>query len=63
MSDEPIRDEELTEVTRKVIALVTREHPLTGNQLHDLASHLQRVATHRIVEEHLRQRSNRSSES
>lgn len=50
------RDPELVEALRRVVHLVTREHPLTGNQLHDLASQLQRLAIHRIAEEHLRRR-------
>lgn len=50
----PMTDDELVEVTRKVVHLVTREHALSGNQLFELASHLQRVATHRIIEERLR---------
>lgn len=58
----PITNAELTDVTKKVVNLVTREHPLSGNQLSELASHLQRVATHRIIEERLRQ-SRRQTES
>jgi len=48
-------DSELDEVLKKVVTLVTREHALTGNQLHELASHLDRMATHRIVQEQIRQ--------
>ena len=48
-------DDELSDVIKKIVNLVTREHPLTGNQLSELASHMQRLATHRIVEERLRQ--------
>ncbi|MEE9125791.1 MAG: hypothetical protein V3U11_01500 [Planctomycetota bacterium] len=44
---------------RKVVTLVTREHALTGNQLHELASHLDRMATHRIVQEQIRQHQQR----
>ena len=55
MEDDPLNDEELTRVTRTVVRLVTREHPLSGNQLFDLASHLNRIATHRIIEERIRQ--------
>ena len=54
MEDDPLTDEVLTQVTRTVVRLVTREHPLSGNQLFDLASHLNRIATHRIVEERIR---------
>ncbi len=62
-TQEPIRDDELTEVTKKVVNLVTRKHPLTGNQLFDLAAQLQRVATHRIIEEHIRQYGRRAKPS
>ncbi len=55
----PDADSELDEVLRKVVTLVTREHALTGNQLHGLASHLQRMATHRIVREQIRQHQQR----
>lgn len=57
--DVPI-DEDLAEVTRKVVELVTREYPLSGNQLFELASQLSRIATHRIAEEHIRQFRQRS---
>jgi len=40
---------------------VTREHVLTGNQLHELASHMHRLATHRIVQEQIRQHQQRQS--
>ncbi len=55
----PDADPELDEVLKKVVALVTREHALTGNQLHELASHLDRIATHRIVQEQIRQHQQR----
>jgi hypothetical protein len=55
----PDADSELDEVLRKVVTLVTREHALTGNQLHELASHMQRMATHRIVQEQIRQHQQR----
>ncbi len=55
----PDADSELDEVLRKVVTLVTREHALTGNQLHELASHLDRMATHRIVQEQIRQHQQR----
>ncbi len=50
----PDADSELDEVVKKIVHLVTREYPLTGNQLHDLSSHLNRMATHRIVQEQIR---------
>ncbi len=55
----PDADSELDEVLKKVVTLVTREHALTGNQLHELASHLDRMATHRIVQEQIRQHQQR----
>ncbi len=55
----PDADSELDEVLKKVVTLVTREHALTGNQLHELASHLDRMATHRIVQEQIRQHQRR----
>ncbi len=55
----PDADSELDEVLRTVVTLVTREHALTGNQLHELASHLDRMATHRIVQEQIRQHQQR----
>jgi len=58
--EEPTGDADLAEVTKRVVTLVTREHPLTGNQLFDLATQLQRMATHRLIEEHIRQYSRRS---
>ncbi len=55
----PDADSELDEVLKKVVTLVTREHALTGNQLHELATHLDRMATHRIVQEQIRQHQQR----
>ena len=51
-------DVDLDEVLKKIVHLVTREYPLTGNQLHDLSSHLSRLATHRIVQEQIRHHKN-----
>jgi len=59
-NEDPAGDTDLAEVTKKVVNLVTREHPLTGNQLFDLATQLQRVATHRLIEEHILQYARRS---
>ena len=53
-------DPEVQDILKKVVRMVTREHSLTGNQLYDLASHLSRIATHRIVQEQIRQHSQRS---
>ena len=62
MEEDLLADDELTEATRKVVQVVTREHPLSGNQLFHLASQLHRIATHRIAEEHIRQFRQRSVE-
>ena len=59
-NEDPTGDTDLAEVTKRVVNLVTREHPLTGNQLFDLATQLQRMATHRLIEEHIRQFARRS---
>ncbi len=56
-----VPETELDEVLKKVVTLVTREHVLTGNQLHELASHMHRLATHRIVQEQIRQHQQRQS--
>ena len=61
MEEELLADDELTETTRKVVQIVTRDHPLSGNQLFELGSQLHRIATHRIVEEHIRQFRERSA--
>jgi hypothetical protein len=50
-------DEVFADVVRQVVTLVTREQPLTGNQLFDLATQLQRLAIHRIIEERSQPRS------
>lgn len=57
----PGADSDLDEVLKKVVTLVTREHALTGNQLHELASHLDRLATHRIIQEQIRQHQRRDT--
>ena len=55
-SREQSGDQVFSEVVRHVVTLVTREQPLTGNQLFDLAAQLQRLAIHRIVEERTEKR-------
>ncbi len=41
---------------KKVLQIVVRDHPLTANQLLVLASELERLGLHRLVEEHLARR-------
>ncbi len=55
MARESVGGEEFDALTKKVVSLVTREYALSGNQVHELASLLERLATHRIIEEHIRQ--------
>lgn len=47
-------DPELDAALRKVLQVIYREHPLNPNQIMVLASELQRMGVHRLVEEHLR---------
>jgi hypothetical protein len=49
-------DPALDAALRKVLQIVHREHPLTANQLLVLASELERLGLHRLVEEHLGRR-------
>jgi hypothetical protein len=58
-AEAPDANPELEQALKKVVNVVTREHALTGNQLHELAAHLNRMATHRIVQEQLRQHGQR----
>lgn len=52
-SDEGIGDPELSAALKKVLAVIYKDHPLTANQMLVLAAELQRLGTHRLVEEHL----------
>lgn len=52
VSDEE-RDPELSAALKKVLAVIYKEHPLEANQILVLASELQRLGVHRLVEEHL----------
>ena len=49
-----IADPELDAALKAVLDVVFKDHPLTGNQILVLASELQRLGVHRLVEEHLR---------
>lgn len=46
-------DPELDKALKKVLGIVYKEHPLKANQILVLASELQRLGVHRLVEEHL----------
>jgi len=47
-------DPELEAALKRVLQVVHQEHPLGPNQILVLASELQRLGVHRLVEEHLR---------
>ncbi len=47
-------DPELAAALKKVLEIVYKDHPLSSNQLLVLASELQRIGVHRLVEEHIR---------
>jgi len=47
-------DPELDAALKKVLQVVYRDHKLSPNQILVLASELQRVGVHRLVEEHLK---------
>jgi NAD-dependent oxidoreductase involved in siderophore biosynthesis len=47
-------DSELDAALKRVLEIIYREHPLEPNQILTLASELQRLGVHRLVEEHLR---------
>ena len=55
--DEPLdairSDPDVESTLKEILATVLRERPLTGNQILVLASELQRVGVHRLVQEHL----------
>ena len=50
---QPGFDPELDAALKKVLQVVYREHPLSPNQILVLASELQRLGVHRLVEEHI----------
>jgi len=45
-------DPELEAALKRVLQVVFKDHPLNANQLLVLAAELQRLGTHRLVEEH-----------
>ena len=53
-------DPELDAALKKVLAVIYKDHPLTANQILVLASELQRIGVHRLVEEHLTKYRHRS---
>ena len=53
-------DTELEAALKKVLAVIYKDHPLTANQILTLASELQRIGVHRLVEEHLTKYRHRS---
>ncbi len=50
---QPGFDPELDAALKKVLRVIYREHPLSPNQILVLASELQRLGVHRLVEEHI----------
>jgi hypothetical protein len=46
-------DPELEAALKRVLDVIYKEHPLGANQVLGLASELQRIGVHRLVEEHL----------
>jgi hypothetical protein len=56
-------DPELEAALKKVLKIVFQEHELQANQILTLASELQKVGVHRLVEEHLRKFRHRSDSS
>ena len=48
-----VTDAELDAALKKVLAVIYKDHPLGANQILSLASELQRIGVHRLVEEHL----------
>jgi hypothetical protein len=55
-------DPELEAALKAVLAVIYKDHPLEANQILALAAELQRLGTHRLVEEHLRKFQRRSAE-
>jgi hypothetical protein len=46
-------DPALEAALKRVLQVVTQEHPLQANQMLVLAAELQRFGVHRLVEEHI----------
>ncbi len=47
-------DPELDAALKAVLKVIYKDHPLSPNQILVLASELQRLGVHRLVEEHIR---------
>ncbi|MCZ6726992.1 MAG: hypothetical protein O7A98_06500 [Acidobacteria bacterium] len=54
-------DPELDAALKQVLQVIHKDHPLGPNQILVLASELQRLGVHRLVEEHIRKFSYRQS--
>jgi hypothetical protein len=52
-------DPELDAALKSVLQVIYKDHPLSPNQILVLASELQRLGVHRLVEEHIRKYSQR----
>lgn len=50
----PGADPEFEAALKKVLKIVFQEHGLSANQILSVASELQKVGVHQLVEEHLR---------
>ncbi len=46
-------DSELDAALKAVLQVIYKDHPLQANQILMLAAELQRLGTHRLVEEHI----------
>lgn len=56
-------DPELDAALKKVLQVIYKDHPLSPNQILVLASEVQRLGVHRLVEEHIRKYNQRQQES
>jgi hypothetical protein len=59
----PSSDPELEAALKKVLKVVFQDQSLTANQILSLASELQKVGVHQLVEEHLRKYRHRTEGS
>jgi len=59
----PGPDPELETALKAVLGVIHKDHPLTANQILMLAAELQRLGTHRLVEEHIRKLARREGAS
>ena len=60
-SSDEVTDPEFSAALKKVLAVIYKDHPLEANQILVLASELQRIGVHRLVEEHLEKYGRRQS--